>query len=179
MLRKKSNGARLVVLVATSLALLQLFGSNDLLNLSGGGGGLLIMHSRAQETSMPMDHQHHHHHGGSDGDGSASEMGKKSGDEMNHEDHGSHKGHEVSGHENHGGGVHEGAGSHDGHHHGHGHGDHMMPMYFNTMKEITFLVPGWDSKNEAGYVVGWFATLFLAILVEGLLFTRSYLARWF
>ena len=55
----------------------------------------------------------------------------------------------------------------------------MMPMYFNTMKEITFLVEGWESKNEAGYAVGWFVTFFLAILVEGLLFARTFLTSWF
>ena len=73
-----------------------------------------------------------------------------------------------------------GSGAHDGHnHHGHGEGDHMMPMFFNSMKEITFLVEGWDSGDEAGYAVGWFVTFFLAILVEGLLFARTFLASWF
>ena len=84
----------------------------------------------------------------------------------------------MAGHENHGGIDHEGSGSHEGHH-GHGHHGVMMPMYFNTMKEIIFLVKGWESKSEEGYAVGWFATFFLAIFVEGLLFLRTFLALWF
>ena len=153
-----------------------------------------------------QDMSHHAHHGGGghqSGEESSStdEMGDKmmgEGGEMDHSgmDHSEmdHSGmdhsemdhsemnHSGMNHDMHGSGSHDshGGGAHDGHnHHGHGDGDHMMPMYFNTMKEITFVVEGWHSKNEAGYVVGWFATFFLAILVEGLLFTRTFLASWF
>ena len=48
-----------------------------------------------------------------------------------------------------------------------------MPMFFHTESEITFLVEGWNSKNEAGYALGWFVTFFLAIFVEGLIISRT------
>ena len=54
----------------------------------------------------------------------------------------------------------------------------MMPMFFNTSKEIIFIFEGLESKDGAGYTVGWIITLLLAILVEGLLYFRSYLALW-
>ena len=136
-----------------------------------------------------MDHHMHH------GSGSEEMMGDKmmgEAEEMDHSgmdhsgmDHSGmgHEGmdHSKMNHDMHGTGSHDshGSGAHAGHdHHGHGNGDHMMPMFFNTMKEITFLVPGWESRDEGGYAVGWFATFFLAILVEGLLFARTYLASW-
>ena len=55
-----------------------------------------------------------------------------------------------------------------------------MPMYFHTNTEVTFLIEGegWTALSAGGYSLGWLATFFLAIVVEGLLFARSYLFNW-
>ena len=54
-----------------------------------------------------------------------------------------------------------------------------MPMFFFSGTEVTFLFPELHSENGTGYAAGWLACFFISILVEGLLFLRSYLALKF
>ena len=83
---------------------------------------------------------------------------------------------------------HSGHGGHKGHS-GHSSDEHgicsdelgyclKMPMSLHTEVEITFLIEGWTTDSDT-YFAGWIATLLLGIIVEGSLFARQYLDKWF
>ena len=54
-----------------------------------------------------------------------------------------------------------------------------MPMWFWTSHNIIWLIHGLESTDGGGYALGWFATFILAILLEGLLFSATYLNKAF
>ena len=120
-------------------------------------------------------------------------MGNNMGD-MNHNNMGNmnsnHGG--MAGHASHSGMNHENHDNKDNEHSGgHDHGaveyfklqgpDFIlwMPMFFFSGTEVTFLFTELHSTNGTGYAAGWLACFFISILVEGLLFLRSYLALKF
>ena len=55
----------------------------------------------------------------------------------------------------------------------------MMPMYFFVGTEITYVIKGLESSDGASYALGWFGTFVFAVWIEGLLFSRTYLLKWF
>ena len=87
---------------------------------------------------------------------------------VSHEDHSGHEGHD-----NHGESI---VG------HAHPSGRVIMPMFFFVGPKVPIAfgpVHGWQAKDDAGYALGWFATFFLAIFIEGLLALRAFLTQYF
>ena len=51
----------------------------------------------------------------------------------------------------------------------------MMPMYFWTGTDLTWLINGWDSTTGGSYFAGLLVTFILGFTIEALTFCRNYL----
>ena len=52
-------------------------------------------------------------------------------------------------------------------------------MFFFSGTEITYVIHGLESTDKASYILGFACTLLFGILVEGIIFSRTYLTKLF